>query len=154
MRLEIIQLITSFLGSLGFAIIFNLKKNHLVVAAVGGTFCWASYLVASAAFSGVFIPTLVASAVAAFYSEVFARLIKAPATVVFVSVIIPLIPGSSLFYTMSHVVSGEIELLKKYGIETILFVLGITSGISIVWSAWYMFQKVYNIVFKSNCERV
>lgn len=144
MKLQIIQLITSFLGSLGFAIIFNLQKKHLLVAAIGGVFCWASYLTTVAFLNGVFIPTLVASAVAAFYAEVFARIVKAPATVIFVSVIIPLIPGSSLFYTMSNIVSGEIELFKKYGIETILFVLGITSGISIVWSAWYMFQKLYN----------
>lgn len=154
MKLQIIQLITSFLGSLGFAIIFNLKNKHLIVAAIGGLVCWASYLLTGAFASGVFIPSLVASAVAAFYAEVFARIVKAPATVIFVSVIIPLIPGSSLFYTMSNIVSGEIELFKKYGIETILFVLGITSGISIVWSAWYMFQKLYNIVFKSKSERV
>lgn len=150
MNPQLIQLITSFLGSLGFAIIFNLQKKHLLVASTGGVLCWASYLLTGTFLNGVFIPTLVASAVAALYAEVFARIVKAPATVIFVSVIIPLIPGSSLFYTMSNIVSGEIVLFKKYGIETILFVLGITSGISIVWSAWYMFQKIYNIIFKTS----
>ena len=152
MKLQLIQLITSFFGSLGFAIIFNLRKKHLVFASLGGVFCWGAYLLMDMLYQGVFIPTLVASAVAALYAEVFARILKAPATVIFVSAIIPLIPGSSLFYTMSSIVSGEIELFKKYGIETILFVLGITSGISIVWSAWYMFQKVYNIVFRRDLK--
>ena len=71
MKHEIIQLITSFLGSLGFAIIFNLQKKHLLVASIGGALCWASYLLTGSFASGVFIPTLVASAVAAF--RTFAR---------------------------------------------------------------------------------
>lgn len=149
MKPEIIQLITSFLGSLGFAVIFNLKKRHLFLGSLGGVFCWGAYLITEYFYSGVFLPTLVASAVAAAYAEIFARIIKAPATVIFVSAIIPLIPGSSLFYTMSNIVSGEIALFKSYGIRTILYVLGITSGISMVWSAWYMFRKIYNIMLKT-----
>ncbi|MBO5743144.1 MAG: threonine/serine exporter family protein [Clostridia bacterium] len=149
MSLEIIQLITSFLGSLGFALIFNLKKKRLFLGSMGGVFCWGAYLITTTLYNGVFISTLVASAVAAAYAEIFARIIKAPATVIFMSAIIPLIPGSSLFYTMSHIVSGEIALFKSYGITTILYVLGITSGISIVWSAWYMLRKIYNIFFKT-----
>ncbi len=154
MKLAVIQLITSFLGSLGFAVIFNLQKKYIIHAAIGGVFCWGAYLLTGVAVDGVFLPTLVASAVAALYAEIFARFLKVPATVIFVSAIIPLIPGSSLFYTMSHIVSGEFELFKKFGMETILFVLGITSGISIVWSLWYMFQKLYNILYKtkSNVE--
>lgn len=148
MKLAIIQLVTSFLGSFGFAIIFNLRKKYIIPASVGGVFCWGSYLLTGLFAQGVFLPTLVASAIAALYAEVLARFLKVPATVIFVSAIIPLIPGSSLFYTMSHIVSGEIELFQKYGIETILFVLGITCGISIIWSMWYMFQKVYSIIFK------
>lgn len=155
MRLAIIQLITSFLGSLGFATIFNLRKKYMIPASIGGVFCWGAYLLTGLVTEGVFLPTLVASATAALYAEIFARILKVPATVIFVSAIIPLIPGSSLFYTMSHIVSGEIALFQKYGIETILFVLGITSGISIIWSLWYMLQKICNLYFKpcdSNTE--
>ncbi|MBQ6895217.1 MAG: threonine/serine exporter family protein [Clostridia bacterium] len=144
MKLAIIQLITSFLGSFGFGVIFNLRKKYIIQASIGGVFCWGAYLLTGLFAEGVFLPTLVASAVAALYAEILARFLRVPATVIFVTAIIPLIPGSSLFYTMSHIVSGEIELFQKYGIETILFVLGITSGISIVWSSWYMFQKLYN----------
>ena len=149
MKLVIIQLITSFLGSLGFALVFNLRKKYVFPASVGGVLCWGAYLLTLLSSHGVFLPTLVAAAVAALYAEIFARFLKVPATVIFVPAIIPLIPGSSLFYTMSHIVSGEFELFQKFGMETILFVLGITSGISIVWSLWYMFQKIYNILFKA-----
>lgn len=149
MNLSIIQLITSFLGSLGFAVIFNLQKKYVIPASIGGVVCWGVFLLTGASVEGVFLPTLVASASAALYAEIFARVLKVPATVIFVSAIIPLIPGSSLFYTMSHIVSGEIDLFQKYGMQTIVFVLGITSGISIIWSLWYMLQKICNNLIKS-----
>lgn len=154
MKLAIIQLITSFLGSLGFAVIFNLRKKYIISASIGGFVCWGAYLLTGLFADGVFLPTLVASAAATLYAELLARFLKVPAIVIFVSAIIPLIPGSSLFYTMSNIVSGEIALFKEYGIETILFVLGITSGISIIWSLWYMLQKIYNVVVKSKSNVV
>ncbi|MBR3933544.1 MAG: threonine/serine exporter family protein [Clostridia bacterium] len=148
MSLEVIQLVTSFFGSLGFALIFNLGKKYIIPASVGGVFCWAAYLITAEFSSGVFLPSLVASATAALYAEIAARFLKVPATVIFVSAIIPLIPGSSLFYTMSSAVSGDAELFAMYGMNTLNYVLGITCGISLVWSMWYMINKIYLIYIK------
>ncbi len=144
MKSVIIQLVTSFFGSLGFAVIFNLRKKYIIQASIGGIVCWGTYLLTTLVTNGVFLPALVATAVAALYAEVLARILKVPTTVIFISAIIPLIPGSSLFYTMSSVVSGDIVQFQKYGTDTILFVLGIACGISIVSSLWYMFQKIHN----------
>ncbi len=142
MNTQIIQLLTAFLGSLGFAILFNLGKKYIIPAAFGGFLCWGAYILVDILSAGVFMPSLVSAAVAALYAEIAARFLKVPATVIFVSAIIPLIPGSSLFYTMSYAVSGDGELFSKHGMDTINFVLGITCGISIVWSTWYMVQKL------------
>lgn len=142
MNTVIIQLITALLGSLGFALIFNIPKKYMVVASLGGLICWSMYLLTDLFTEGVFIPSLVASASAAFYAEVIARLLKVPATVIFVSSIIPLIPGSSLFYTMSHAVSSDWALFSEYGMRTIQYILGISCGVSIVWSAAYMIHKL------------
>ncbi len=142
MNRELIQLLTAFLGSLGFALVFNLDRKYIIPAAIGGFFCWGAYLLIDAFSQGIFIPSLVSAAVAALYAELAARLLRVPATIIFVSAIIPLIPGSSLFYTMSYAVSGDAELFRKHGMDTVSFVLGITSGISAVWSVWYMVQKL------------
>ena len=151
MRIELIQLITAFLGSLGFALIFNLGKKHIVPGSIGGILCWGAYLLIDFASSGVFFSSLVASAVAALYAEIAARFLKVPATVIFVSAIIPLIPGSSLFYTMSYAVSGDAHLFGEYGMNTLNYILGITCGISLVWSMWYMITKIYRI-YITKCE--
>ena len=149
MKTEIVQIITSFFGSLGFALIFNLRKRHLVYASIGGIACWVAYLLTCNFSDGVYVPTVIASAVAALYAEIFARILKVPATVIFVSAIVPLIPGSSLFYTMSSAVLGDMQQFRVVGERTLFYVLGITSGISIVWSSWYMLQKFLNNTFKA-----
>ncbi len=148
MNIHIIQLITSFVGSLGFALVFNLRKNILAAASLGGAVCWAMYLLTDALFDGIFIPSFFAAASAALYAELAARVLKLPATVVFISAIIPLIPGSSLYYTMSYAVSGDFQLFSEYGMKTLYCILGITSGISFVWSLWYMVQKIYLLYIK------
>lgn len=142
MKTIVIQLITALLGSVGFAMIFNLNKKYMPFAALGGLICWSMYLITENFSAGVFIPSVIASASAALYAEIMARVLKVPATVIFVSAIIPLIPGSTLFYTMRHAVSGDMQLFSEYGIRTLLYVLGITSGISCVWSMGYMIQKI------------
>ncbi len=148
MTSEIVQLITSFLGSLGFAFIFNTRKKALIPSALGGVVCWGVYLLGSLYFDGQYIPSLFAAAAVALYAEIAARVLKLPATIVFISAIIPLIPGSSLYYTMSYAVSGDLEMFGRHGMETIYYILGITSGISFVWSMWYMVQKIYRIYIK------
>jgi len=150
MSIIITQLITSMLGSLGFAMIFNLHKKYMIAASLGGMICWVSYLITYFLENDVFISALVASATATLYAEFMARFLKVPTTVIFVSSIVPLIPGSSLYYTMSHAVSGETELFSEFGIRTIHYILGITCGISIIWSIWYMVQKIMILRLNKN----
>lgn len=150
MNTIIIQLVTAVIGSLGFALIFNTQKKYILPACLGGLICWASYLASESFFGGVFLPSFFASAIASLYAEITARILKVPATVIFVSAIIPLIPGSSLFYTMSYAVSGDAQLFTSYGIKTLNYILGITSGISFIWSMWYMINKIYVIYIKRN----
>ena len=37
---EIIQIITGFIGSLGFAVLFNIRGKRLIAAAFGGFLSW------------------------------------------------------------------------------------------------------------------
>lgn len=41
-----IGLLTALLGSAGFALIFNVRKQLLPLAALGGAVCWGTYLLA------------------------------------------------------------------------------------------------------------
>ena len=132
MREVPIQLLTAFLGSLGFSVLFGLRKKHLLAAAVGGLFAWSLYLLAESRLHSLFFSNLFASAFAVLYAEFLARRLKCPATLFVVPGIVPLVPGSSLYYAMSCVVRRDLESARVYGAETLEYALAIAAGMSIV----------------------
>lgn len=129
-----LQLTIAFFGSLGFAILFGVRRKYLVAASLGGLFSWGIYLAGTGHDLNIFLSALLASGFSAIYAEVMARWKKAPSTLFFISAIIPLIPGSMLYYSMSEIVRGDTVSAGEYGTRALMFALGIAAGISVVWS--------------------
>ena len=128
----LVQLITAFFGSLGFALLFGLRRRYLFTASLGGVLAWGIYLAAEGWLHTVFLPCLLAAAFTVLYAELLARAFKSPATLFLIPAIIPLVPGSSLYYAMSCAVRGELEAARGYGMLTLKYTLAIAAGISIV----------------------
>ena len=138
----IIQLITGMLGSLGFALLFGLKKRYLVSAALGGLMGWGFYLLGVELFDDIFLACLLASAFCALYSEIVARIQKAPTTLFFITSVVPLIPGSTLYYTFSYAVAGEADKAEYYGTRTLQYALAIAAGSCIIWAITLIIESV------------
>lgn len=128
----ITQLVTSFLGALGFAWFFNVNPRHIPIASVGGLLTWTVYWVLYQTMGQIFLPCIVASTFAAAYAEVIARICHVPTTVFFIISVIPLVPGRGLFYTMSAVVGADWSAFAANGSATLLFAAGIAGGLCIV----------------------
>ena len=91
----VIQLITGALGSVGFGILFHMKKKYLPLAAVGGFISWMVFLLGKGLWGNVFLPSLLAGFIVDVYAEILARICKETSTSFFVTSVIPLIPGST-----------------------------------------------------------
>ncbi|MBQ7733629.1 MAG: threonine/serine exporter family protein [Synergistaceae bacterium] len=131
-REVILQLLTAFTGSLGFALLFGIRTRHLLYASFGGFVSWSVYLAVHGLSSNEFLACLAASIVAMIYSEIMARVRKCPATVFIIIAIIPLVPGGSLYYAMSNAVMGNTQMAEFYAHQTLIWVLAIAGGISFV----------------------
>ena len=139
----IIHLVTAGFGALGFSLIFNVRRELLPAAAFGGLLDWGVYMMAEWFFgNGVFLPSVVAAAFASIYAEAMARMEKTPATVFYIPALIPLIPGGSLYYTMSYAVLGQWDQVQNYGASTAYCALGIAVGMSLVLSVEFTFRKL------------
>lgn len=125
----IIQIIAAGLGAGGYSILFNIRRDKLLYASAGGSFAWIIYILASQTTTNAFITNMLAAAFATLYSEILARIKKAPTTVFLIPSIMPMIPGGGLFYTMSAVINNNSELFEKYFVTTIETALGISIGI-------------------------
>ena len=102
----VIQLITGALGSVGFGILFHMKKKYLPLAAAGGFISWMVFLLGKGLWGNVFLPSLLAGFIVDVYAEILARICKATSTSFFVTSVIPLIPGSTLYYCMNSTGTG------------------------------------------------
>ena len=78
-----IQLITGAIGSVGFGILFHIKKKYLPLAAVGGFLSWLVFLLGKEFWGNVFLPTLMAGFVTDVYAEILARICKETSTFFF-----------------------------------------------------------------------
>ena len=139
---EIIQLITGTLGALGFALMFGLKKQYLIAAALGGLFNWGLYLLGMHWWNTIFFAGILASASSALYSEIMARVKKAPATLFFITSVIPLIPGRALYYTCSNAVIRDWSQTRMYANMTLQYALSIAAGACIVWAIALTIENV------------
>ncbi len=138
----IVQLVTAMLGSLGFALLFGLKKKYLVSAALGGLISWGLYLLGMEAVNNIFLACLLASAFSALYSEIIARVQKAPTTLFFITSVVPLIPGSTLYYTCSYAVTRDWTNAKYYGTRTLMYALAIAAGSCIIWAITLTIENI------------
>ena len=138
----IIQLITGMLGSLGFALLFGLKKQYLIVAALGGLLNWGLYLLGMHLWNTIFFAGLLASAASALYSEIMARLKKAPSTLFFITSVIPRVPGRALYYTCISAVIRDWVAAKLYANITLQYALSIAAGACIIWAITLTIENI------------
>ena len=136
MKTEIIQVLASFVGSFGFAVLYNLRGRKLCMAGISGMVSWIAYLVAWNEMPSVFAANLAAAAVATVYAETMARILKTPVTVFLITGIIPLVPGGNLYYTMNYVLAEQWHLSSLYGQKTILIAIAVAAGIMIASSIY------------------
>ena len=144
----IIQIVTAFLGSLGFSVLFNLRRTKLLIAALGGMLSWSLFLLLGLWFSGEPIRYFFASAFVTIYAEIFARIKKTPTTSYFVPGFIPMIPGGALYSTMKYALNADWPLFGKAAAYTVQLALGIAAGIIVVSSGMRMVVAAYRYLRK------
>ncbi|QGU95037.1 hypothetical protein GOM49_07990 [Clostridium bovifaecis] len=116
----IINSIYALLSSLGFGFLFNIRGRNLIFASFGGALGWFFYLLfTNYSFSKVFA-LFMASISVSVYSEIMARVLKAPVTIFMICAIIPLVPGAGMYYTMYEITRGNLNASLSIGLETII----------------------------------
>lgn len=129
-----LQILTAFLGSLGFSVLFNLRRSKLWIAALGGAIAWIIYLSLGTVLTGDAVRYFFAASLLTVYAEVFARIKKTPTTSFLVSGIIPLVPGRALYNTMKFALSGDWPAFRETAIYTLQLALAIATGIMLISS--------------------
>ncbi len=134
------QLVTSFIGSAGFGIIFNAPRESLLKCGFVGMAGWMTYFILSEHGTDVIIATAAASTLVAVISQSFAKLYKTPMIVFIVGGIIPLVPGGLAYNAMRLFVendySGALSLAARALLISGSIAMGLVFG--------EVFFQIYN----------
>lgn len=128
---EIIQVIMSLLGSIGFGILFNLRGRRLMLAGLGGMLGWIIYLILYRITGHEVMSYGLATVLTTLYSQAMARIVKSPATLFLVPSVVPMLPGGYLYYSMLYAVSGDWDNFLAEGVLTLSTAAAIAVGMMV-----------------------
>ena len=123
------QLITSFIASASFGVLFNVPKNRLIQGGISG--CgWLDLLLSASGkgFDSV-AASLMASIIIGIIGQIFARIYKMPVIIFNVAGIIPLVPGGLAYDAMRHFVVNDYGTALQLGAKAFLISGGIAVGL-------------------------
>jgi uncharacterized membrane protein YjjB (DUF3815 family) len=152
LKQDIIQIITAAIGTLGFSIYFRVSEKNVIASTLGGALSWSVYLLVFHFTNQLFFANFVATFMIFIYSEIIARVMKAPANIFLIPAIIPLLPGNALYYAMRGLVDADRKMFTQYGTSTAVIAFGIAVGIvvgSIVFKQFLALFKCKN----NRCEK-
>ena len=122
------------IGSLGFGLSFNIKGKKLLFGCLGGTLAWTTYLIVKLFSASEFLSYFIAAIAITLFSELLAVKLKTPTITTLVAALIPLVPGSSLYYTMEQALKSDYNGFISMGSQTIEIAVALSLGIVIVLS--------------------
>ena len=127
--LFVIQLITSFITSVFFSIVFRINRRHLLNAGVCGLLTFAAYYAVNLLTASVFWAAFISSVVAALFAETHARIGKAPTIVMLMPGVVPIVPGGYLYRSVRDIVCGTMQsALSNLGTAAAIS-LGVAGGV-------------------------
>lgn len=135
-------ILVSFTASLGFGIVFHIKKEYLFFAGLGGALTRCCYLFLMATIEQRFTYTLLAAMFAALYAEILALELKTPSTVFLYPTIIPLLPGSLLYNTAVNFFLHDHAAMLQNAKDCALALIGMSIGFVLI-STFTYYRRVY-----------
>ncbi len=142
----VVQTLTGALGAIGFSILFNVRGRKLAAAGLGAAISWIVYLILFGVYGDKVISLFGATLTVTILSEILARVMKAPVIILLVPMLVPLIPGSDLYYTTINMVQGNTAEFTQ-SLSLVLKEAGaIAFGIILVTSTVQIIIKIYHLL--------
>lgn len=127
-----IAAISAYVATLGFALIFNIRGRKLWAAAAGGSIGGVAYVWLLRYQISPVMAMFLSSVLFSFYSEICARYYHSPVTTFVICALLPLVPGGGMYETMVNVISGEVDMAVKVGLDTLSKAGALALGVIVV----------------------
>lgn len=149
---ELLQILWGTLGTAGFAVLFNIRRSRLVAATAGGLLSWLIFVVLNKCIPNEPVNYFIVSLIMSSYAEIMARLLKTPTTTFITTTLVPLIPGGSLYYTMSYAFQSDLERFVEKAIYTLQLASALALGIIVATNLTRIVFSVLNKIKRAKVK--
>ena len=146
-----IQCLSAFVACIGFSLIFRIhhQLRFVLVSSFGGALGWLVFLLFNN-FNNELVAYFIAMTIVSLFSEIAARIFKAPATIFLIIGCFPLVPGRGIYQTMLYCTQGNTALFIDSFIHTIAISASLELAIMIVSTIFKVIKKFSKYSLKVN----
>lgn len=129
----LVNVVCSFMGTVGFAMIFNVPKRYYLSCGLTGAAGWLVYK-GTLVYASSSVASFLGALMVVLISRILTVRMKCPITVFLVSGIFPLVPGAGVYYTAYYLVTNQLGLAGQKGLDSVKIAFGIVLGIVFILS--------------------
>lgn len=130
----VLSVVTSFFGSLGFTLLYNTRGKRILIPSLGGAAFWGIYLIFLHYVKNEYLGFFAVAILITIYAEIWARILKTPATTVLMPTVIPFIPGGALYYAVSAALRMDMPVFAEKARLALGLAVALAAGIMVVTS--------------------
>ena len=125
------QIVSSFIGGLGFSIVFGVRKPYMLLIALNAALSWGVYLLVNS-FWGDFAANMLSAVFCSLVAAGLAPILRVPRIVLQMPATVHMIPGGRLYYTMFYIFSGDMGAARLYFMSTVRAIFGMAIGFAMI----------------------
>ena len=138
------KLILTSLSVTCFGLMDRMKKMTVTVSSFGGALTFTAEYILLTKTENIFLVYFLSACITCLYSEIMARIIKTPVTVIMLPAIIPLVPGSLIYRAMKGLLEKNSSAYMSNLVEVLLSAGGIASAAALCGAAATLYKKLIN----------
>ena len=130
----IMHVMCPFIGTIGYAVLFNIPKKFHLCCGFTGAAGWLIYHAVVSMNASAVTASFFGTLAVVLTSRVLSVRKKCPIIIFLVSGILPLVPGAGIYYTVYYMVTNQLAEAVLRGMESVKTAFAIVLGIVLVLS--------------------
>jgi Uncharacterized conserved protein len=130
----IMHVMCPFIGTIGYAVLFNIPKKFYLCCGFTGAAGWLIYHAVVSMNASAVTASFFGTLAVVLTSRVLSVRKKCPIIIFLVSGILPLVPGAGIYYTVYYMVTNQLAEAVLRGMESVKTAFAIVLGIVLVLS--------------------
>lgn len=136
----VVQAAAACMAVLSFGLVLDIPGKYLGWSGAAGAICWVVYILVKGAAGSTVWAVFLSSLAVALIGHLLARILRAPVSVFLIPGILPLVPGTSIYHCVYHIIWSNKEQSTYYLVETMQIAGAIAMAVFLMDSIFKMIK--------------